>query len=200
MRLLVAANSNFILHYFAGKYPDKIGTIYSPSYWGIPKVMYYMTYALDNGCYTKWEPELYFEMLEDSKNYHAPLWVTVPDVVGDYKATLDLWEEYKEQIKKYKYNLAFVCQDGCNPEDVPEDAHCCFIGGTTDWKLNNAHRFKGVRELFHIGRVNTKNRLDWAESLGADSVDGSGWLRAKGKQYKDFINYFENNSINNKLW
>lgn len=200
MMILVAGNNNTICHYLAGKYPDKLGMIYSPSYWNKPRVKYYMPYALDNGCYNKWEPDLYFEMLKDSTNIHPPLWVTVPDVVGDYKKTIELWNEYKDSVKKFNYNLAFVCQDGCNPEDVPEDVYCCFIGGTTKWKLDNAHRFKNVRKKLHIGRVNTKKRLLWAKDLGADSIDGSGWMRARGEQYKDFIEYFESNSEIEKLF
>ena len=70
-------------------------------------------------------------------------------------------------------------------------AACCFIGGSTDWKLDNANKFKGVAVLLHIGRVTTLGRLRWAKEIGADSVDGSGFFRGKGKQYYDFINWFE---------
>jgi len=198
--LMVAGTGNNLCHYFAGKYPNRIGMIYSPSYWNNPKVKYYMPYALDNGCFTEWNEELYFWMLNDSKSYHNPLWVCVPDVVGDFKKTMKYWYLYKDRVQKYKYKLAFVCQDGCSPKDVPKEAFCCFIGGTTSWKLNNAHRFKGIREKLHIGRVNTIKRLSWAISIGADSVDGSGWVRAKGKQYYDFIDFFESTNKQSTLF
>ena len=44
--------------------------------------------------------------------------------------------------------------------------------------------------LLHIGRVTTLGRLKWAEQIGADSVDGSGFFRGRGKQYNDFIEWF----------
>ena len=96
-----------------------------------------------------------------------------------------------EHYKKIDFPLAFACQDGLEPQDVPKQAFACFIGGSTEWKLNNAHKFKGVRPYLHIGRVSTKNRIIWAEQIGADSIDGTGFFRGRGKQYYDFIEYFE---------
>ena len=70
---------------------------------------------------------------------------------------------------------------------------CCFIGGTTKWKLKNAHKFKGIVEWLHIGRVSTLNRLRWAERIGADSVDGTGFFRdgKDGKRSRELIEYLE---------
>ena len=111
-----------------------------------------------------------------------------PDVVGDAEATLKQWHVWKDNIP---YPLAFACQDGMEPQDVPREAVCCFIGGTTDWKLTNAHRFKGIRPLLHIGRVNGSIRMNWAKDIGADSVDGTGYFRGRNKNYSDFIEWFE---------
>ena len=179
-------NRSGIVHYFAGKYPDKIGLLYSPDGWNKPP--YYMKYALDNGCFKKWEPEKFKTMLLKASLCHSPLWVAVPDVVADPEKTIKKWHEWHDKIY---FPLAFVCQDGHEPQDVPKKAICCFIGGTTEWKLDNAYKFKGVRKLLHIGRVTTIGRLKWAEEIGADSVDGTGWFIAKNKQYIDFIKWFE---------
>ena len=77
------------------------------------------------------------------------------------------------------------------PQDVPQIATCCFIGGSTNWKRENAERFKGISRLLHIGRVNEPKRLYWAYDIGADSVDGSGWFRGDKHQKSAFIEYFE---------
>lgn len=186
MMIMPSNNLSGLCHYLAGKYPNRIGMMNTPLSWKPPP--YYMPWALDNGCFTSWQPEKFKHFLQRGKLYHSPLWVAVPDVVADPEATLKFWHEWQGQIE---YPLAFVCQDGHEPKDIPTQAICCFIGGTTDWKLNNAHRFKGVRKLLHIGRVTTLKRLKWAKDIGTDSVDGSGFFRARGKQYNDFLEWFE---------
>ncbi|MCP4552491.1 MAG: hypothetical protein GY834_10730 [Bacteroidetes bacterium] len=196
MMIMPSNNTSGLVHYFAGicrenpmKYKYKIGLLMSPKGWRNPP--FYMPYALDNGCFTKWEPVKFNNMLCKIKAFHKPLWCVVPDVVGNAEATIRQWHKWKDKVESFGVKLAFACQDGMEPQDVPKDADCCFIGGTTEWKLKNAHKFKGVCKLLHIGRVNTLRRLKWMEHIGADSVDGTGWLRARGKQYYDFINLFE---------
>jgi hypothetical protein len=134
--------------------------------------------AFDNGAFLRWEPDNYVRMLLAMKDKGIdPLWVVLPDVVGDARRTLRLWYTWEPIVMAFGFPLAFACQDGCEPEDVPRTASCCFIGGNTEWKLGNAARFKDVTPWLHIGRVNTAGRLRWAESVGADSIDGSGWFR-----------------------
>ena len=176
-----------LTHYFAGKYPGKIGMLNTP--FSYKKPPFYMPYALDNGCFTKWDKKEFFFMLRKvSLLNKAPIFVCVPDVVADAEATNKKWHKYHHKINLPK---AFVAQDGHEPQDVPKEAYAIFIGGSTQWKLNNAHKFKGFSEWLHIGRVNTENRLRWAEEIGADSVDGTGFFRGRGKQYFDFIEFFE---------
>lgn len=147
----------------------------------------YMPWALDNGAFTNWDEDKFRWALMRATHFHSPLWVAVPDKVSNPEETLRLWHEWNSQID---FPLAFVCQDGHEPQDVPSNAFCCFIGGSTEWKLNNAHKFKGVRKLLHIGRVTTLGRLQWARAIGADSVDGSGFFRGRGKQYNDLKEWF----------
>lgn len=190
MMIMPANNKSGIVHYFAGKYPDKIGLLISPDGWIKGKPPFYMSYALDNGAFTGFSETSFFLMLSRAKLLHSPLWVVCPDVVGDCKKTLENWYKYSGRILDMGFKLAFACQDGCLPSDVPEIAECCFIGGSTEWKLNNAHKFKGRLKLLHIGRVNSLSRIEWAERIGADSVDGTGFFRSRDKQYNDFIEYF----------
>jgi hypothetical protein len=178
-----------IVHYFAGKYPGSVGLLFSPSSPMID-VPFYLEYALDNGCFSGFDEEKFIRMLDKSCWMKPPLWVTVPDVLYDNKRTLDFWYEYKGLVKRYGYNLGFVVQDGCTVEEVPEEAYCIFVGGTTSWKLENAHKFKGLRSWLHIGRVNTPKRLKWAYEIGADSVDGTGYFRfGKQEAHKRFTEF-----------
>lgn len=185
MMIMPSNDLSGICHFIAGRYPGMIGMLNTPLSWKNPPV--YMPWALDNGCFTEWNPDNFRHSLRRSKLVHAPLWVAVPDVVADAEATLKRWHKWHRQID---FPLAFVCQDGHEPQDVPQKAMCCFIGGSTEWKLNNADKFKGVAKLLHIGRVTTLGRLKWAKQIGADSVDGSGFFRGRGKQYNDFIEWF----------
>jgi hypothetical protein len=195
MMVMPAQNLSGLVHYFAGKYPGQIGLLYSPN--GFPSRTgyppYYLPYAIDNGAFTDWQPKLFEKLLMETRVLKRPLWVVVPDVVGDAEATLKLWHKWASVVASFNCPLAFACQDGMEPQDVPKEAHCCFIGGTTKWKLKNAHKFKGVRPLLHIGRVNTYNRLKWAERIGADSVDGTGFFRdgKDGLRVQALIHYFE---------
>lgn len=191
MMIMPTNNTGFITGYLYGKYPDKIGLLISPDGWRIPQ--FKMPYALDNGCFKKWDKEGFFHMLRKASMIHKPLWVCVPDAVADAGTTLRRWAKYHKQISSFGFKLAFVVQDGMTPEDVPPEAYACFIGGSTEFKLKSAHLFKNAKNTrwLHIGRVNSEERVMWALSIGADSVDGTGWLRARDKKRKFFIEYFE---------
>lgn len=89
------------------------------------------------------------------------LFVVVPDVVADSAATLTLWHEWTPKLSGWP--LAFVCQDGQLPDDIPPLCGVVFIGGSTAWKVSeNAAdcirwaqaNGKGV----HIGRINWGKR------------------------------------------
>jgi hypothetical protein len=189
MMLMPGNNTGGLVHYFAGKYPGKIGLLMSPDGWRVPP--FYLPYGLDNGCFKRWDEVGFFGMLRRASLLRVqPLWVCVPDAVADAETTFQRWHEYSDKIASLGFRLSFVAQDGMERTDVPQNAFCVFVGGSTDWKLKNAHKFKGAAKWLHIGRVNTLGRLKWAEGIGADSVDGTGWLRAKGKQYNDFVEYF----------
>lgn len=178
------------------RYRHQLGLLMSPRSWRVPEE--YFPYALDNGRYpvwekgTQWNADSYLRLLEKAQGVrHKPLWAAVPDVVADPQATLDWWNDWCDTVASFGYKLAFVCQDGHTPDDVPESAYCCFIGGTKKWKEENAHKFKGVREELHIGRVNWITQLRWAERIGADSVDGSGWARGDRKMLEHLKNFIE---------
>lgn len=111
-------------------------------------------------------------------------WATVPDVVGDHAATLARWHRFAGWVRRIGFRPAFVAQNGCTPNDIPDDAGALFIGGIPDrpggpdWKLSNAAhacaleaRRRGIP--VHMGRVNSLRRLRIAAQWECDSVDGT---------------------------
>jgi hypothetical protein len=76
-----------------------------------------------------------------------------------------------------------VAQDGLTVAAVPWAAiDALFIGGTTDWKLGaEARDLAGYAQTrgtwVHMGRVNSRRRLHYAERIGCSSVDGTAFSR-----------------------
>lgn len=112
------------------------------------------------------------------------LFVTLPDVLGDYAAT---WERSCMWITRTKargFKVAVVLQDGIENDkfvfgSILNGADAVFIGGSDEWKLNadiigslvaKAHE-RGL--WVHMGRVNSKKRFKYAERIGCDSADGT---------------------------
>lgn len=178
MIIMPANNTAGIVHYLAGAYPGSVGLMISPNGWRRPP--FYMPYALDNGAFTGFDPVSFLGLLKNTLLIKSkPLFVAVPDVVADAEATLKLWHEWHQKIP---FKRAFVAQDGHEAVDVPHDADAVFVGGSTEWKLKSAHKFKGITPWLHIGRVSTPSRLQWARDIGADSVDGTGFFRSDRRQ------------------
>jgi hypothetical protein len=107
------------------------------------------------------------------------LFATAPDVVGDAWATLSRSLPFLPMIRGMGYPAGFVSQDGIEDTGVPWDEFdTLFIGGTDEHKLGpvaaelvNVARSHG--KWVHMGRVNSRKRWQYAESLGCDSVDGT---------------------------
>lgn len=114
-----------------------------------------------------------------------PLFVTVPDAVADSRTTAHLWGVWAHAVRPRGLPLAFVAQNGCDrPNMGPPwyEFDAVFIGGDTAWKLGpEARRIvricKEGGKHVHMGRVNTRRRLRYAESIGVDSVDGTKWAK-----------------------
>ncbi len=109
----------------------------------------------------------------------ACLFATAPDVVGDAEATWAMSEPMLGPIRQLGYRVALVAQDGMErmcPRWESYDA--LFIGGTTRWKLGGAAEMlvaeaRARGKWVHMGRVNSRERVLYANSIGCDSVDGT---------------------------
>jgi hypothetical protein len=194
MRVLITNSNSLQTGYLAGKFPDAIGHLYSPG--GQRGPYEFMPYALDNGAFGAWTNKRPFDdqawvgLLEWARNSgQPPLWALVPDVVADKDATLASWKRFAPVAAEYGWPLAFAVQDGMSTADVPSDADVIFVGGTTEWKWANAHRFGDRFNRVHIGRVNSLKFLRLAKNARAESCDGTGWLRGDQLQFRQLVHF-----------
>jgi len=138
------------------------------------------TWAADNGCFGKtWERDTWQTWLDNKRTEPSPLFATVPDVVADHTGTMERWKQYAPIVKGMGYRTAFVLQDGATTSNIPlDDFDALFIGGSTQFKLSQEARTivrfcKDHDKWVHMGRVNSKRRIQIAYQWGCDSVDGT---------------------------
>jgi len=86
-------------------------------------------------------------------------------------------------IRALGFPVALVGQDGLQMADVPwDDLDAFFIGGSTEWKLSReaatlAAYAKSKGKWVHMGRVNSRKRIHYAERIGCDSIDGTAFSK-----------------------
>lgn len=176
-------NARCDVHWAAGRYPGRLGHLYSPG--GQRGPYPWLPYALDNGAFPAWSkgqpwPEAeYLGLLEWAvESCASPCWALVPDVVADRDGTIASWSQWEPRLRSYGWPLAFAAQDGMTFDDVPSNADVVFLGGTTEWKRFAIKPWCAHFPRVHVGRVNTLKWLRICREAGAESVDGTGWLRA----------------------
>jgi hypothetical protein len=111
------------------------------------------------------------------------LWMTVPDVPFDSRATLQRFDDWCANITHLP--LAFCVQDGAEKAGIPwahPNLRCLFMAGSTAFKLSSEMADlcrEGQRRglWIHGGRVNTRTRIRYMLALGVDSIDGTGFDR-----------------------
>lgn len=137
-------------------------------------------YGLDNGCFKRFEEKTWHRLLDEAKQQepvNQPAFVCAPDIVGDARRTLELFDIFYEQIKPLK--VALVLQDGIGNFSIDwNKVDAVFVGGSDAFKISNeaisaCKVAKMLGKWVHVGRVNTVERVkNW---IGlADSIDGSG--------------------------
>ncbi len=146
-----------------------------------------LPYALDNGAYGCWlrgEPfnEIGFRRLLAAKGAGAD-WIVVPDIVAAGAESLDFSLEWLPAIAEHGKPLIAV-QDGMTVSDLASHISGdvgLFVGGTTEWKLASMPEWGELAAFcgayLHIGRVNTRRRIRYCASIGADSFDGTSVTR-----------------------
>lgn len=149
----------------AGNAPDGLKLV--PGMW-----------AMDNGAYSGFQPDLFMRMLERFYGFGGCQFVACPDVVGDAFETLEKWPFWSRVIRGVHLRPALVLQDGMLASEIPwKQVGAVFVGGTDAWKFSSQARelcaYAKARGLWvHVGRVNSRKRIYEAARMGADSFDG----------------------------
>lgn len=159
-----------------------------------------LPWAADNCAFgDKFDGDRFLAWLPTLIPYRATcLFVVCPDVVADSAATLARWVEWSPQLTGWP--LAFVCQDGQEPETIPAECSAVFIGGTTEFKLSE-RALECIRwgqshgKAIHVGRVNWGKRyshfriMRGSEHFTTDGTrtrfDGTERTLKSWKQYMD---------------
>lgn len=174
-------NSADLVHGYAGIYAAHVGLLRTPFSGNRVEVAleYGMVWAMDNGCYKRYDPAAIIRMMERFRGLPNCKFMVAPDVVEDHEATLLMFRAWLGTIQSFGYPVAFVLQDGVTFESVPWDSiQAIFIGGSTKFKYSEVVR-RIVAEAkrrglhVHMGRVNSKDRSTYAKSIGCDSTDGT---------------------------
>lgn len=189
--MLLCGQTNAIWSFWAGRYPNSVGFLISPSYISRVQPKKFMPFALDNDAFKAWknkEPwnyKAWSEMLKFVRMTGLdPLWAAVPDVVADRQGTLANWKLYADEILNLGWPAAFCVQDGMTPDDVPEQAGIVFVGGTDRWKFPNLKMWTESFPRVHCARVNAPKMFEACERLGCESIDGTGWFRDPSRDDK----------------
>lgn len=179
---MISNQTGFEAGLLCGKYPGRVGHMFSPGGERGPYVD--VPHALDNDAW----PAAKNKRPRDVAGHRrllgwsimsgvTPLFALVPDVVADRDATLREWDVHAAGMAAMGFRLGFAAQDGMTFDDVPTSDCVVFLGGSTAWKDAAigpwCERFPG---RVHVGRVNGMPRLLASWRAGAISVDGTGWF------------------------
>lgn len=138
-----------------------------------------IVFAIDNGAFSRFDSAAFSRLLKRNEPHKENcLFVTVPDVVGSGRRTLEVWR--RRSLFCQHWPLALVAQDGAEDLEIPwDELDCLFVGGNDPWKdsresLDLVKTAKILGKHVHVGRVNTPRRFELFSAMGADTCDGSG--------------------------
>lgn len=142
-------------------------------------------WAIDNGFFSPGASIAAWLTLLEREKHHSQncLFVTLPDVVGSARRTLEVYDHWRRDERLRGWRCALVCQDGQEHLPIPwADIAAVFLGGSTNWKCgpHAVHIIKAAKALgkhVHVGRVNGSERWQHFADIGVDTVDGTGLSR-----------------------
>lgn len=167
-------------------------------------------FAVDNECFTKpFDPMRMAATLEATRPYIKQcLFVVVPDIpwhngerVFDATITLEMFDEYATHPIFNDWPLAYVAQNGAESLPFPAEASAIFIGGDTEWKESDAalsviKRAQKKGLWVHVGRVNSKRRINHFALAVVDSVDGTGVTFAPDRVMEQLTRWLAQKPLN----
>lgn len=176
-----------------------LGMLLSPTSWRNP----HTPYACDNDVFGAWHRHLtgqtdenprrwwrregetkWLKMLDKIPTGRPPMFVLLPDMVGDWEDTIGKAWYYLPELRDRGLSVALALQDGPIHQVLAAAEmlfpHWYFIGGSKAWKWQNAEEItRRARGCFnrkvHIGRAGGTPQVAEAMRLGVDSCDGSMW-------------------------
>lgn len=137
-------------------------------------------WCADNAVFADKYPgdESYLDWLATRPYRNRCQFAVAPDVVGDapgtYHRSLPMLGRIRQLVP-----VAYAAQNGATVESLPWDRFdVLFIGGDTAWKLGAEARAligeaKRRGKRTHMGRVNSRRRLQRAADSGCHSADGT---------------------------
>lgn len=167
----------------------RLGLINTPESAYAPEVVSgYRWWAADNGCWSQgaaFRLDRFLRWL-DRQPRPGCLFVVAPDVPMDAARTLERFWAASVEIRRLGFPVALAAQNGLELLGAPWPLlDALFIGGDDGWKLGHeaariAHRAELEGKWVHMGRVNSRRRLERAVAIGCDSADGTflRWPRA----------------------
>jgi hypothetical protein len=142
------------------------------------------TYALDNGAWSAFQASAPFDerkfLTALSKLGAGADWTVAPDIVCGGMASLEMSIQWLPRVLDACPRALLAVQNGMAPHDVraylgPRVG--VFVGGDSVWKEATIGQWAALgREVgcwVHVGRVNTRRRIDICTAEGATSFDGS---------------------------
>ena len=95
-------------------------------------------YAIDNGAFSGFPEKAFRSLLERQKHARDRCrFVTCPDIVGNGRRTLELWQYRHRWLSGWP--AALVLQNGIEDMEIPwRDCAAVFIGGVDPWKESQA--------------------------------------------------------------
>lgn len=176
----------------------RLGLINTPESAYAPEVVAgYRWWGADNGCWSQGETFSFDRFMRwlDRQPRERCLFVVAPDVPMDAARTLESFWQSSTAIRRLGFPVALAAQNGLEALGVPWTlCDALFIGGDTDWKLGHAaarlaHQAELLGKWVHMGRVNSRRRLERALAIGCGSADGTflRWSRANLPRYARWV-------------
>lgn len=149
-------------------------------------------WALDNGAFSCYRRGVPFDegAFLDTLAWHrerphpAPDFLVVPDIVAGGAESLAFSLAWLDRLPRGWTRLYLAVQDGMEREEVEavlDRFDGIFVGGTRDWKRATAADWVALAHAHglpcHVARVYQGHDVQWALSIGADSIDSTGWAR-----------------------
>jgi hypothetical protein len=93
-------------------------------------------YGLDNGCFSKFNYKTWLRLVAEAKENEYPKFVCSPDIVGDARRTLELFDMFYDEISPLP--VCLVLQDGIGDFAIDwNKVDAVFVGGSDAFKISN---------------------------------------------------------------